>query len=95
MLRVALESVLGFELVGGRALHLRPRLPVAWPGYRIRYRVPGSLTRYDIDVRRDTHTALTARIDDNTDLETDGDVVLIPITYDGALHRIRVLVPRR
>jgi cellobiose phosphorylase len=93
MLRVALESVLGFQLVGGRAIHLPPRLPGAWPVYRIRYRVPGALTRYDIEVSRGTAARLSARIDDEADLQIDRDVVVIPLNNDRGLHRVRVLVP--
>jgi cyclic beta-1,2-glucan synthetase len=32
MLRVVIESLLGFDLDRGRAIRLRPRLPSAWPG---------------------------------------------------------------
>jgi N,N'-diacetylchitobiose phosphorylase len=95
MLRVALESVLGFALDRGRALRLRPRIPETWPGYQIRYRVPGARTRYDIDVRRDANTLLAARLDDSTELEVEGDVIVIPLGDDGALHSVSVLVPRR
>jgi cyclic beta-1,2-glucan synthetase len=51
MYRVAIESVLGFRLDAGRALVLRPRVPSDWPGFTIRYRLPGEETRYVIDAR--------------------------------------------
>jgi len=52
MYRVAIESVLGFSVEGGRELILRPCIPDEWPGFSIRYRVPGSGTTYDIRVER-------------------------------------------
>jgi len=52
MYRVAIESVLGFGVEGGRELVLRPCIPDDWPGFSIRYRVPGSGTTYDIRVER-------------------------------------------
>jgi cellobiose phosphorylase len=93
MLRVALESVLGFQLDRGHSIRLRPRLPTTWPGYQLRYRVPHSRTRYHIDVRRMATSVLSARLDDRIDLEVQDDVVTIPLAADGALHRVNVLVP--
>jgi cyclic beta-1,2-glucan synthetase len=94
MLRVALESVLGFELDRGHSIRLRPRIPAAWTGYHIRYRVPGSQTCYEIDVIRDAAPLLSALLDDRTELPLDGDVVVIPLSADGAVHRVRVRTPR-
>jgi cyclic beta-1,2-glucan synthetase len=38
MLRVVVESILGVTLEGGKALRLRPCVPDAWPGFRVRWR---------------------------------------------------------
>jgi cyclic beta-1,2-glucan synthetase len=38
MLRVLVESILGLTLEGGSRLRLRPCVPDAWPGFRVRWR---------------------------------------------------------
>jgi cyclic beta-1,2-glucan synthetase len=43
MYRVTLESLLGLRLEAGRRLRLRPRVPDAWPGFRVAWRVPDDL----------------------------------------------------
>ncbi|MGB5064618.1 MAG: glycosyl transferase, partial [Candidatus Competibacter sp.] len=50
LLRVMLESILGLELVEGHTLRLRPRIPDAWPGFSLRYRLPDGEAVYDIEV---------------------------------------------
>ena len=45
MLRVALESMLGFKLDGGDRFLLEPRIPDDWPGFRLDYRFPRSRDR--------------------------------------------------
>ncbi|MGH7464993.1 MAG: GH36-type glycosyl hydrolase domain-containing protein, partial [Longimicrobiales bacterium] len=92
MLRVALESVLGLDVDRGRVLRLRPRIPSAWPGYSISYRVPGTDTRYEIEVRREAGAVLSGRLEDGSELAVEDDVVLIPLVVDGRVHRVRVRV---
>src|SRR5581483_1990317 len=61
MFRVALESVLGFSVVAGTRIEVRPCIPHAWPGFTLRYRIAGDTeTTYEITVRR------AARDDDAT-----------------------------
>ncbi len=48
--RVALESVLGITLEGGRTLVIRPCIPTDWPGYRVDYRLPDGVTTCAIAV---------------------------------------------
>ncbi|AFL72793.1 GH36-type glycosyl hydrolase domain-containing protein [Thiocystis violascens] len=48
--RVALESVLGIEIEGGRTLVVRPCIPSDWPGYRVVYRLPDGVTECEIQV---------------------------------------------
>jgi cyclic beta-1,2-glucan synthetase len=50
MYRVAVESVLGLTVEEGASLQLRPCIPASWPGYSLRYRVPGHETQYAITV---------------------------------------------
>ncbi|MGH7449657.1 MAG: GH36-type glycosyl hydrolase domain-containing protein, partial [Longimicrobiales bacterium] len=92
MLRVALESVLGLDVDRGRVLRLRPRIPSAWPGYSISYRVPGTDTRYEIEVGREAGAVLSGRLEDGSELAVEDDVVLIPLVVDGRVHRVRVRV---
>jgi cyclic beta-1,2-glucan synthetase len=95
MLRVAIESLLGFELDHGRAIRLRPRLPADWPGYRIRYRVPGTGTRYDIEVRRSaapSDSRVRATVEGSVDLRVEGDIVVIGLEADGRPHAVTVTI---
>jgi N,N'-diacetylchitobiose phosphorylase len=48
--RAALESVLGLRVSQGRTLLIRPCIPAAWPGFRMRYRLPDGATQCDIAV---------------------------------------------
>jgi cyclic beta-1,2-glucan synthetase len=93
MLRVALESVLGLEVSDGRTLRLRPRIPSAWPGYSISYRVPGTQTRYEIEVRREAGATLSGRLEDGSVLTVAGDGVVIPLMLDDGVHRVSVRMP--
>ncbi|HEU0053809.1 MAG TPA: protein ndvB, partial [Longimicrobium sp.] len=49
MFRVALESVLGVTLEGGRFLRIAPCVPAEWPGYTVTWRHPGGGT-YEIAI---------------------------------------------
>lgn len=50
MYRVALESLLGFTVLDGQTLVLKPCVPDDWPHFTIEYRLPGEETRYSIRV---------------------------------------------
>jgi cyclic beta-1,2-glucan synthetase len=91
MLRVALESLLGFSLEEGRRIRLAPRVPDAWPGFVLRYRVPGGETRYEIRVESPAGRAErpTAASFDGAPLAARGGVE-IPLLDDGALHRVKI-----
>jgi cyclic beta-1,2-glucan synthetase len=88
MFRVALESVLGVTIQGGRTLVLRPCLPAAWPAFTFRYRLPDGATRYEVVVRRTAGASvvrapgLAARVEDGA--------VLVELAGDGAAHRVEV-----
>ena len=57
LFRVALESVLGLQLEGGRRVVLRPRVPDAWPELRITLRLPGGAHSTTVHVRNPTGCA--------------------------------------
>jgi cyclic beta-1,2-glucan synthetase len=92
MFRVALESILGFDVRGGRFLALRPCVPEGWPGFAVRYRLPGGETLYEVVVERGagaTRATTVAWLDDAPLAVEDGEV-LVPLVDDGDTHRVRV-----
>ena len=93
MYRVALESVLGFRLSGGDAIALRPCIPDAWPGFTLRYGVPGDAATYEIVVRRAADGATVATVD-GAALAVDDGAVVIPLHRDGAAHHVAVTLGR-
>jgi cyclic beta-1,2-glucan synthetase len=101
MFRVALESVLGVEVMGGTQLVLRPCVPREWARFSVRYRLPDRRTVYELDFERGANGGDTVV---TTEHETDtatvaGGAVRIWLQMDGAEHRVRIvlgddLVPR-
>jgi N,N'-diacetylchitobiose phosphorylase len=92
MLRVAIESVLGIKLVRGDTLRIQPCVPAGWPEFRVRYRVPGEKTVYEITVRNPGGTAgpvARATLDEQPVGVQQGTAV-IPLARDGATHRIDI-----
>ncbi|MEI2742915.1 MAG: glycosyl transferase [Candidatus Competibacter sp.] len=92
MLRVALESILGLELREGRGLRLRPSIPDAWPGFKLRYRLPDGQAVYDIEVRnpeRNAKRVAAVTIDEGEGIIEYG-AACIPLFQDGASHRVLV-----
>jgi cyclic beta-1,2-glucan synthetase len=92
MYRVALESVLGFRALGGDMLALRPCLPDRWGEVRIRYRVPGEATRYDVRIRNPEGRAervLDAALDGAPVPVEDGEA-RVPVIHDGRAHRVEI-----
>lgn len=94
MFRVALESVLGVEIVGGTKLLLRPCVPESWPGFTLSYRLPDGRTVYELEVRRgELHQKTIVRMDSGNDaagveIGTEDGVIVIPLQADGELHRV-------
>lgn len=92
LLRVTLESILGLELVESHALRLRPCIPDAWPGFRLRYRLPEGEATYEIEVRNPDGAAqrVTAvEIDDHPGRIEYG-AAHIPLFRDGLVHQVLV-----
>ena len=97
MYRVALESVLGFELRDGEAIELRPCIPFDWPGFTVRYRLPDAhpggsgRTTYEIRVQRAAvGAATTGRGAAGEPIVVADGAVRIPLAHDGAVHRIEI-----
>ena len=92
MYRVAIESVLGFRIVEGKSIHVRPVIPDEWPGFRLRYQPMGRSTTYQIHVRNPGHCSetvaavecatLSARIEDGA--------AVIELRDDGNTHEIMI-----
>lgn len=89
--RVALETVLGFGVEHGDTIVLRPRVPAAWPRYRITYRA-GTGTVYEIEVTNPSGRAAgIARVElDGRALASDAAAARIPLVTDSRRHRVRV-----
>jgi cyclic beta-1,2-glucan synthetase len=90
MSRVALESVLGITMQEGRRLRLLPCVPDAWPGYTVRWKLPGEETEYVIEVtnpRRNGWGVAEATLDGGRVEVVDGGAV-IPLRHDGGTHRV-------
>ena len=92
MLRVALESVLGFTVRDGRRLLLRPCVPDGWPGYALTYRLVDGRTRYEVTVENPDGCAAAVRaatLDGAAAAVRDGTAE-IPLVADGAVHQVVV-----
>jgi cyclic beta-1,2-glucan synthetase len=87
--RVALERVLGFRLRGDNLL-LDPCIPKGWSGFEISFRHGGA--RYDISVENPLGVCRGVLA-----IKLDGHMLpakssLIPLTDDGAVHRVQVVL---
>jgi cyclic beta-1,2-glucan synthetase len=89
MYRVALESVLGLTLHGGTTLRLAPRVPDAWPGFSVSWRLADGKTRYEVEVRNPARNAaaVVSVTVDGRDVPIEDGAALIPLVLDGAVHR--------
>jgi cyclic beta-1,2-glucan synthetase len=89
MYRAGLEWLLGFRLRGA-VLHLDPCIPRAWRRFDITFRYHAS--RYEIEVLNPngaTRGISTIDVDGIRQSVASGS---IPLTSDGATHRIRVVL---
>ncbi|HSB55206.1 MAG TPA: hypothetical protein VLD58_12660 [Gemmatimonadales bacterium] len=89
MFRVGLESILGLTMHQGEWLELRPCVPREWPGFTIRYRVPGTETSYRISVKQGGGLPTQAALDGTALGVVDG-AVRIPLSPDGRRHEVKV-----
>jgi cyclic beta-1,2-glucan synthetase len=92
MYRVALESVLGFRTEGGDTIAILPCIPDAWPGYRLRYRLPGEETVFEIEVtnpKRCARSVVSCELD-GAPIPIAGGQARVPIVRDGRTRRITI-----
>jgi cellobiose phosphorylase len=85
--RVAIETILGFQLRGGM-LRIEPCVPPSWPGFELRYRHRSAT--YQILVDNSAGTGRGVR-----SVELDGQRLpnhAVPLNDDSKTHNIRVLL---
>jgi len=73
-------------------LRVMPCVPDAWPGYRLRYRLPGEATTYEIDVRnpdRSSERVVSVKLD-GTPLSVEGDAAYVPLAHDATVHTVEI-----
>jgi cyclic beta-1,2-glucan synthetase len=89
MQRVALESVLGCTLEGGRWLRVRPCIPDQWPGFRVVYRLPDRRTVYKIVVENAAGCSEAVRDAtlDGAACAIEAGAARIPLAADGGEHQ--------
>ena len=92
MQRVALESVLGCTLDGGRWLGVRPCVPDEWPGFRVVYRLPDRRTVYKVTVENPdgcSEAVCRATLDGSV-CAIEAGTARIPLAADGGEHQVVV-----
>jgi cyclic beta-1,2-glucan synthetase len=93
MIRVAIESILGFTLRGGNTLRLAPGIPDDWPGFKLRYTLEDG-TQYEIDVSNplgNAEAVLSATLDGAL-LALSDNGVSVPLRKDGAKHALHIVM---
>jgi cellobiose phosphorylase len=83
--RVAIETILGFQLRGS-TLRIESCIPPSWPGFELSYRHHSATYKIVVD-----NSAGTGR--DVQSIELDGERVpnhAVPLTDDGQIHNVRV-----
>ena len=89
MYRAGLESILGFHLEGA-VLLLDPCIPRTWPEFRIAFRYRSS--PYDIHVENPDGVNRGIMSTELDGVVLQGDQARVPLSDDGASHRIRVVL---
>jgi N,N'-diacetylchitobiose phosphorylase len=93
MYRNVLESMLGFTMVAGERLELRPCIPMHWPGFRIWARLPDGQTRYEVVVTRAAAGVSVTRVHvDGAELAGAimNRTASVALVRDGGVHRVTV-----
>jgi cyclic beta-1,2-glucan synthetase len=88
MYRAGIEWILGFRL-RGRFLHLDPCIPRVWRGFEIVFRYHASRYEIRVDNPRGVTRGVSAATLDGQALV---DLAAIPLTNDGATHRVEVVL---
>jgi cyclic beta-1,2-glucan synthetase len=92
MFRVAIESIFGISIEGGRTLVVNPSIAADWPSCRLIYRLPDGVTRYDISIENPAgkeHGVSAALLDEQPTVVANG-VARIPLANDGKLHQVTI-----
>jgi cellobiose phosphorylase len=82
--RVAIETILGFQL-RGRTLRIEPCIPPNWPGFELSYRYQSATYQVLVDNSAGTGRGVRS-------IELDGQTVpnhIVPLSDDGT-HKVRV-----
>jgi cyclic beta-1,2-glucan synthetase len=92
MYRVALETILGLTMQDGTVVRLQPRIPDAWPGFTVRFTVPGTRTRLEIEAHNPTGngTRVIGGALDGEPVRIIAGAAIVPIPRDAAIHRVRL-----
>ena len=94
MYRVALESLLGFTILDGETLVLKPCIPDDWPHFTLEYRLPEEETRYSIRVHNPQGKArdvIEATVDGSPARIEEGSC-RIALQHDGRVHNVDILL---
>ncbi len=86
--RAGMEWILGFRLRGA-VLCIDPCIPRHWPGYTIRFRYHSAIYDIAVDNPRGVTRGVALAELDGKPLATS---VNIPLTDDGAVHQIRIVL---
>jgi cyclic beta-1,2-glucan synthetase len=89
MYRAGVEWILGFRL-RGEVLRLDPCVPRSWPGFSMTFRYHSA--RYEIEVENPAGAmrGVGEATLDGEPTPVDGEGARIPLTDDGAVHRVRL-----
>ena len=83
--RVAIETILGFQL-RGRTLRIEPCIPPSWPGFELSYRHRSATYRILVDNSAGTGRGVRSVELDGQRLPND----TVPLSDDGKTHNVRV-----
>lgn len=92
MWRVAVESILGIQLIEGRILRINPSISADWPECRVRYRLADRRTVYDIRIQNPHHRehgVSTATLDGSL-VSVGPQGAEVPLDKDGRFHLVTV-----
>jgi cyclic beta-1,2-glucan synthetase len=94
MYRVALESVLGVRIEAGTTLVVAPCIPDQWPGFRVRLRLPGDATQYEVAVENPGRTSarVVSVTADGKAAQVESGSARVPLVRDGGRHDVRIVL---
>jgi cyclic beta-1,2-glucan synthetase len=92
MLRVAVESILGFSTENGNTIVVNPSISASWPTCKLNYRRPDGRTNYQITIENPAgkERGVTAATLDGQPVEVANGQARVPIADDGQAHRVVV-----